>query len=44
MELYLVPYFIWDRLNVDSSENDMYIMFLTLKCFGQGMMYCVRCR
>ena len=25
--------FIWDRLNADSSENDMYIIFVTLQFF-----------
>ena len=30
VELYLDSYFIWDKLNADSSVNDMYILFVTL--------------
>ena len=36
VELYLDPYFIWDRLNADSSANYMYIIFATLHSLWSG--------
>ena len=30
VELYLDPYFSCDRVHIDSSVNEMYIIFVTL--------------